>query len=434
MSAPESRATFLEGIISVDRSWIHSRSRSDLESVIHSLEMDGEIQSLNISIYLRNEGRHEEAMALLDRIRANYPDSHLAYYQSALNGAMIGDLANATAFARQALRLQPSNPEYRSNAVRALSISGETDAARRILLNSLETRAAHRAHVAQLASFIDYCEAHPLRGARDHLARIEDDGLYLDAGTVRRHVLEAVGQGAPFSFARLGDGEGAWLSFNDYDEGRYAALYRGHRTEFLHDWFGTDRLIDDTGFRRFSVELQAGFSGHDLLGIPPAARLDQEQGFLSTRGIVSSVAVYRLIDRIGGAASRRYTSNSMNLTLNSTSFYRDLVALGRPLGLITSQDGLADVLRAAGATVDRAFVVPGDSRNFSRGEGDEPLCQYPHFLAEADAQLAAESQEGRIWLVAAGYVGKRYLQTIRDRRGVAIDLGSLADFWVRHGI
>ncbi|MET7244802.1 hypothetical protein ABZT49_15685 [Methylobacterium sp. EM32] len=402
---------------------------------MRAIEIDGEIPALDISIYLRDGGRHREALTILERIRAKNPLNDIAYYQAALNSAMMGNLAGAIPFGRRALQIQPSNIEYRSLLVRALSIAGQTGAARRLMLTSHETNPDHRRFFARISQFIDYCEAHPLQGARDTLDRLVEDGLFLEADAVRHHVLEAVTQGRPFSFARLGDGEGAWLSFNDYDEGRYDALYRAHRIEFLRDWFGTDRLIDAEGFFRFSIGLQTGFAGHDLIGIPPAVRLDQEQGFLSTRGIASSVNVFRYIEAMPGPASKRFTSNSMNLTLNDTPFYRDLIATGRPFGIITSQPGLADLLRARGVTVDHAYVVPGDSRNFSRGEGsDEPVCQYPDFLEQVDAQLGAESQAGRIWLVAAGYVGKRYIQTIRDRRGVAIDLGSLADHWARNGL
>ncbi|MFH6787121.1 MULTISPECIES: hypothetical protein [Methylobacterium] len=431
--APDNTATHLDELLSKDRSWI--QSRQDLDRDMQTVEIDGEIQALNISIHLRHAGRHHEALTILERIRAKYPLSDLAYYQAAMNYAMIGDLGRTAQLGRRAMQLQPSNVEYRSLVARALSIAGQTGAARRLLLTSHETDPDRRSLLERIGQFIDYCEAYPLQGARDTLERFVDDGLYLEAEAVRQHILQAVAQGRPFSFVRLGDGEGAWLSFNDYDEGRYAAMYRGHRVEFLRDWFGTDQLIHSEDFFRFSIDLQTGFSGHDLIGIPPKARLDQEQGFLSTRGIASSVNVYRLLDGRAGPASKRFTSNSMNLTLHETSFYRDLIATGRPLGVITSQAGLADVLRAGGATVDHAFVVPGDSRNFTRGEGsDEPVCQYPRFLSEVDAQIGAESQEGRIWLVAAGYVGKRYIQTVKNRRGVAIDLGSLADFWARHGL
>ncbi|WP_238191855.1 tetratricopeptide repeat protein [Methylobacterium frigidaeris] len=402
---------------------------------MRAVEIDGEIPALDISIYLRNEGRHREALTILERVRAKNPLNDIAYYQAALNSAMMGNLTSAVQFGRRALQIQPSNVEYRSLLARALSIAGQTDAARRLMLTSHETNPDHRNLFERIGQFIDYCEAHPLQGARDTLDRFIEDGLYLEADAVRRHVLEAVAQGRPFSFARLGDGEGAWLSFNDYDEGRYAALYRGHRIEFLRDWFGTDRLIHAEDFFRFSIDLQTGFAGHDLIGIPPKARLDQEQGFLSTRGITSSVNVFRFLEKMSGPASTRFTSNSMNLTLNDTPFYRDLISAGRPFGIITSQSGLADLLRGRGVTVDHAYVVPGDSRNFSRGEGsNEPVCQYPHFLEQVDAHLGAESQAGRIWLVAAGYVGKRYIQTVRNRGGVAIDLGSLADHWARNGL
>lgn len=408
---------------------------ADVDNIINNLVIDGVIEALNISINLRDRGRHINALRLLDRIIKEHPKCDLAYYESAINHSMNNDPRNAAWFALRALELNPSNHSFRSLYIRALAVGGEVVRARRALLDSHETDHENRAHFQQIAQFIDFCESYPIQKAMDALEKLKDSGSYLDAKEAHQYVMSAVTERRPFSFVRLGDGEGAWLSFNSYDEGRYGALYDANRRSFLFDWFGSDRLLKDDDFLRFSINLQKEFAAHDLLGIPPAARLLQERGFLSMRGISAAVNVFRFLDIFDGVSGQKLCSNSINLTLNGIGFYQDLLAASETVNLITSQSGLADMLRARGIKVGDVVNVPGDSRNFWRAdETGEPLCQYPGFHNETKEKLRSRMHYGDTWLVAAGFVGKSSISVVRERGGIAFDLGSLADHWVRDGL
>ena len=39
-------------------------------------------------------------------------------------------------------------------------------------------------------------------------------------------------------------------------------------------------------------------------------------------------------------------------------------------------------------------------------------------------------QDGHVFIVAAGYLGKSYCARVRDRGGIGLDLGSIVDEWL----
>ena len=41
----------------------------------------------------------------------------------------------------------------------------------------------------------------------------------------------------------------------------------------------------------------------------------------------------------------------------------------------------------------------------------------------------ADDRAGRLWLVAAGMLGKVYCDVIRNAGGIAVDVGHTADMW-----
>ena len=56
----------------------------------------------------------------------------------------------------------------------------------------------------------------------------------------------------------------------------------------------------------------------------------------------------------------------------------------------------------------------------------------PHFPNRfEDIQSKIEvAYLGEVFLVAAGFLGKFYCQTIKERGGIALDIGSAADYWL----
>lgn len=429
-----STASEILQLLSNDNGWLVRQVEA--ENIIRDMTLDGEIYALNIDINLRQHEAYALSLRLLERVRAVYPKANLPVYHTALSAAGLRDHEQAIEMAREAVAREPLNIELRSLLVRACAAADRHGEARDALKATLPTSTQEAGYLTELSQFVDFCEAYPLHKAKAALVRLRESGSYCGPDGAREIILSAIRDARPFSMVRLGDGEGAWLSFDAYDEGRFNALYRANRTSFTEDWFGSRRLVDDYAFRMFSRRLQDEFKTHDLIGIPPLERLEQEEGFLSTRGIPSSVNAFRMLglfDQVPGPL--RFCSNSINLALAAhTDFYQEVFSAVKRIGIITSQHELAPKLAAAGMDIVSNHVVPGDSRNFHRDADGHPACQYPGHVERISSELAASDFKGVVYLVAAGFVGKRYLKIIRERGGIALDLGSLADHWIRHGL
>jgi hypothetical protein len=63
-----------------------------------------------------------------------------------------------------------------------------------------------------------------------------------------------------------------------------------------------------------------------------------------------------------------------------------------------------------------------------------PPCQEGHFrgrFKEVCEELTV-NYRGELFLVAAGFLGKFYCDLIKSRGGIAIDVGSIVDYWLGH--
>lgn len=426
--------SIIADIMANDGGWLQRQPNS--AGIIEAANIDGEIQGLNVVIYLVRNNDHVLADQLLTRLRGCYPNGGLTFYHSATLAAHFVDYEKSAYFASRALSLSPTNFEFRSLLTRVYAIWGDKEKARCVLRNALPRHRGERFEYEKLAQFVDLCDEYPPAKLRTTLDSLKSNGAYSEPGGCREMILERIRDGGPFSMVRIGDGEAAWHRFDAYDEGRFACLYRSNRSEFLQDWFGSTSLIDNDKYIEFSQSLQNTFSVHDLIGINPSERLKHEESLLSLRGISTAINTFRFLDLFDGSSHGRHLcSNSINLALmTETDFYQQLFRMRGRFGIITSQPSLAATLRQSLFDVPYDYVVPGDSRNFHLGADGLPECQYPEYVEKIDNDLSSKDLRGIVFLVAAGYVGKRYLATIRARGGVAIDVGSLADYWARNGL
>lgn len=429
----EITASIIVNRIEKELNWLDSVQ--NIDEIVDNCKIDGEIQSLNFAIHLKNNKHHHQALRLLEKISECYPLGDIGYFESGMNAAMLLQYDRAIGFAKKAVSLNGSRFNNKSLLCRLYAVTGKIDNARDVINTFSSLNPDHRRHIVELAQFIDYCEQFPVKIAYDALKNLQQSGAYLEAGGVANEILTAVGVMRPYSFVRLGDGEGSWLILDNYDEGKYISLYRANRKSFLLDWFGSEDLIYNDLFYDFCYNLNTNFTKHDIIGIPPEARIDQESSFLSIRGIPSSVNVFRFIRERGLKGQKLFCSNSVNLNLaHETSFYSDLFRMDRKFSVISSQSHLVDILKNIGVKIANFHHVPGDSRNFHLDASLRPICQFPEYLSRTESAILQEDLKGTVYLVAAGFVGKKYISTIKDLGGIAIDLGSLADHWSKHGI
>lgn len=411
-------------------------ARVEAPDFLSSTRWDNQLRSIDVAIFLRDMDRPELAIFVLDHLAIVFRNSHLVHHQAGTCYARSLNFERAAEEGRRAVQLEPRNVHNIALMARAYALAGDISTARSVLQNLNFSNLDERRYIAQIVQFINFLGNWHIRHAYDALHELEYTKRYITPIEVIEKILTAVHDKRPYSFLRLGDGEGAWLSLSAYDEGCYQAIYDANRRSFLKDWFGTETLINDWGFSDFALRLQQTYRDHDIIGISPLARLDQECSFLSIRGITSSMNILRHLDLLDHEIKGRqfYCSSSANLDLLGLNFFRKIRSFDCSINIVTSQPGLAPILAANGLFIDEVHIIPGDSRNFMRDAPDaEPVCQYPNYLERIDSHLASQSQSGRLFLVGGGFVGKKYLSTIKRQGGVAIDIGSVADHIVRRG-
>lgn len=396
---------------------------------VAAYHVDDPFKAVKAAIHFKDRNRPEVAIAICQRVLEKFPKDVFALYESAINHVRLGQFVEASTFSRRAFARDPGSFERRILHADILAIIGD-----HMALAPFETAdwagSAQRNDLLLQRELAEYILHHPRETT---VARYErDSDLFLAPDQVEKEIFEAVRQERPFALVRAADGEGAWAFQDMASEARYGRLFDANRREFLVDWFGDDALFDDADFYRFVRETLAMIGEADIIGVPALSWVEHEYRILSRRGIPSCLNILLALGLIGDAAppsDKKYCSSHIHMNLEHDGFFDRLAAAGRKVGLITSFPGLADRLKAREFDVQIVHLVPGDSRNFWKDGAGRAQCQYPDRVREVMSALDKADLRNHIFLIASGFVGKRYCLKVRERGGIALDIGALANVW-----
>lgn len=236
-------------------------------------------------------------------------------------------------------------------------------------------------------------------------ALVEDSRRW-DVLEVLRAIRLCVDNREPFSLVRLGDGEGALLGYPERFE-------RPVLDEFLMLWFGTTEFSSDD-IEQIRSDILFSVRNADIVGLPSV-----EWQSVDTR--CEAAAIYAMID---GQRKAAYTYTSINHLLEYWHWLWDVVH-GAPFCGLVSCHALSSTLKQALAIGHvEEYFVPGE-RGYQRS------CDTPHYpdrYRELEERLSIPYR-GAFFLVGAGPLGKIYCQWIKDRGGIAVDIGSVMDGW-----
>jgi tetratricopeptide (TPR) repeat protein len=253
---------------------------------------------------------------------------------------------------------------------------------------------------------------------------------WMDTAAVVASVRTAIMERRPLSLIRVGDGEARFLAFCDPRlRGRLSAA----QAELLGDvsfrnWFGQPiAAADPQETTRLHAATISAIEQADILGVSSADRLESDNlhfGYLGhLEGLVSSVA--RTEPGI------RLTDAMVHIDLHRHSpFYRDILERLDFLGVISPHPGLAlRLARRHGISDVAEYLLPGESR---LPDGQQNRHGRPHFpdIYREVCRCIKVPRSGALFIVAGGLLGKIYCSIIRQRGGVAIDVGSIVDAWM----
>ncbi|HVV64363.1 MAG TPA: tetratricopeptide repeat protein, partial [Rhizomicrobium sp.] len=239
--------------------------------------------------------------------------------------------------------------------------------------------------------------------------------------------------GAPWSFIRVNDGEANALPY----EPRLEAHREADAAEREHVWWG--RTLPAEERRSLDARVLSAMRAADCLGAPTLARvlrevrLDRPDDFSRGRTRRGLRAALKAIDEGGaldGAGARMLTSALLQFDLERWGLYEELFRGADGMILVSCHARLAAAMSARfGVAVERSILTPPRHASlsaFGMEMGPKILPQVlDSVIAELDGDLG-----GRMVVVGAGYAGKCVVEAARQRGAVALDLGSILDYWV----
>ncbi|TNC12321.1 FkbM family methyltransferase [Methylobacterium terricola] len=256
---------------------------------------------------------------------------------------------------------------------------------------------------------------------------------------VEKEINRALDTGTPYLLLRLGDGEGSCTIVDDSDEAEYHEYYRANRIEFADIWFKDTSIIDNPEFIEAIRLFNAAIPAADCLGGIYADAIEHEYGIGSRRGIAWVVNTMRKVLLL----SENDPSWAARTSVHSLVLHYDLVLSGTlarllrgrgKIGLISCHDDLPEALRRTyGISEVEHFKVPGEqSHRAALGDRAVEGAHWPHRFRELCAELDQPiDRRGQLFLVAAGILGKIYAHKLKRSGAVVLDIGAVADLWMR---
>jgi hypothetical protein len=249
-------------------------------------------------------------------------------------------------------------------------------------------------------------------------------------------VRDRLASGRPFALVRAGDGEAACLPY----EPRLAAHARADARDRERIWWG--RPLTPEQRSRIAPAVARAIWDADCIGIPTLARFLRELRLdhadtlthsLTGRGLRSLLYCAERVTnlRSPGLPAPVFTSCHLHQELAIWTCYEELLDGIRDAVLVSCHPDLADLVRTRfNIGVAASLVLPPDK--VSGPLVANTVCEsaiLPEIL-DSVIERMGDLPRNRLVLIGAGYPGKILVDVARARGGVALDLGSIFDYWL----
>ena len=188
----------------------------------------------------------------------------------------------------------------------------------------------------------------------------------------------------------------------------------------LRIWLRTI-AIDDADVIALADELKDAVRNADILGVPRQKQMDFVHPLW--RAVRDELEAFELV-----RPDTLLTHTALHRLLQHALLYRPLLEDRDFLGVISCRRLMDEMQAVFGVDEVRWYGVRGELED--TGEIDTP--HFPDGFEELRNTLEVPHQ-GAVFLVGAGVFGKVYCEWIKERGGIAIDVGSIFDAWANIG-
>lgn len=326
----------------------------------------------------------------------------------------------------------PLNPYQRRYFAAQLSRIGNLAETTRQLQIAYEGEPAQERECVAIQQFSDYVQRFPAAEAVERCLALRNTYRFRDVRGLVEDVNAALAEGRGYSMIRLNDGEGSIIHLGIGDEARYRELYTRSRREFHHWWFGHEDRLYDPDFLQAEKDINDSILNASCLGadVTEHLRVRYMQG--DVRNIPCLFNIVRKLEAIRderpGAAERMgLTDPVINQFLLFDGELERLLQSQNRIGLVSCHAALPGALQNKFGLSEVLFhKTPGEAA-ITQGVEPEPFAVW-HGRIKDEVSRAVP---GVLYLVAAGVMSKIYCDLIKRAGGVALDVGSVVDIWMR---
>lgn len=224
----------------------------------------------------------------------------------------------------------------------------------------------------------------------------------------------AVERGNPFMFARYGDGEGIVLGYpNETPRDRYVKR--------LDKWFGTKGMTDKD-LKRFADQVRESVKHCDLVGVPETRHTHLNSDWRSVLRIIHANKLLHSGQEVCGM--------DVVLWVQRQRWIPKLIAGVDRLCCITCRDVRKELMRVChGLKEIEFFYLPPQMKPMVGPDMANGMRHWPTLFNAVPRWLDQHCSPGQVFFIGAGGAGKIYAQMVKERGGVALDVGSLFDGW-----
>jgi hypothetical protein len=286
--------------------------------------------------------------------------------------------------------------------------------------------------LAVLREFGAYLREVPLGRARYLLEEVQRRFRYLDPVQVAASIRSAIEDRRPFSLVRLGDGEGAFAKIDAQDEARYARLYGSHRREWHRLLYGADFDPALTGYAAIVDTLMSVAGEADIVGIPYRGWVEHEYAISSIRGVPCLMNIHRNFLHAQDPAGPAICDQNIHTQFHTQGLIEPLLRMTDDIGLISCLSDLPELLKSRfGLDRVELFKIPGERYSQTLLSSEALAGVHFPFVYWDIVRRLSQPQNGRVFLIAAGTLAKFYAAVIKRNGGIALDIGSLVDGWMK---
>lgn len=372
---------------------------------------------LHCTLMLKELGHVELSKVVFSELLLRFPQSAAVLYEAAIIELKLEYLDKALSLFERALMLAPRFLNAMRYKVVVLMLLDRDWEAVPFIRQSIASM-GYSDELGELAAFAE-SSSHWL----DIYQGQKSSGRSgISVATLAKEIIDSVRSGRPYSFLRLGDGEGAFLIPKN---GSYSLRILGEnaRRYFAWRWYGSDDARILERLTALASEFPGVISRGSTVGCPQESWCKHEVESANLRSISCCLSAAQA----ALSYSKQSTTASANIDLTFAGHLSRIVNSAPSITIISCHSEIfrifKDVFRAE-KDIDFIEIPPAASDlSVTALKIYKPHLEQFEFINQRISSYVMP----RLFLVGAGFLGKFYVDYAALRGNVAVDVGSVFD-------